>query len=93
MVLHVSRAGVARLECTDSANDKYEIELSQQVKYADEEQSFVQTYLAPLFVDVMDSGAKETEEIDFIVGEVGSITAQLKGHTVMIMPQITGEDE
>lgn len=93
IVLHVNRVGAAKLECTDSANDKFEIELSQQVKYADEEQSLVQTYLAGLFVDVVDGGAKDAEEIELVVGEVGSITTKLKGHTVMVMPQITGEEE
>jgi hypothetical protein len=92
IVLQVSRNGIARLECTDSANDKFEIELSAAAKYEDEVQSLVQTYLAGLFVDVIDAAAKESEEIDFVVGEVGSMTAKVKQHTVMIMPQITGED-
>ena len=92
IVLYVNRAGAAKLECSDSAKDKFEIELSNQVKYADEEQSLVQTYLAGLFVDVIDQGTRDTEEIDLIVGEVGSITAALKGHTVMIMPRLTDDD-
>jgi len=92
VVLHISRTGVAKIECVDSSNDKFEIELSSQVKYADEENSLVQTYLAGMFIDVIDTMARDSEAISFVVGEVGSITAVLKGHTCMIMPQITGDE-
>lgn len=92
IVFRVNRTGVAWLECVDSANDKFEIELSNQVKYADKEDSLVQTYLAGMFVDVIDSAIRELEEISFTIGEVGSITAILKGHTIMIMPRLTGDE-
>lgn len=93
VVLQVSRTGAVRLECLDSSNDRFDIELERQFEFEGEKESAVQTYLAGLFVDVLDASAKESEEIAFQLGEGGSITALAKGHTLLIMPQITtGED-
>ena len=92
VTLQVTRDGAVRVECTDSALDKFEIELSQAAKYEDEETSLVQTYLANLFIDVLDTMSKEREEIDFIVGEVGSITALIKQHTMLLMPLLQEEE-
>lgn len=93
IVLAVSRSGVVKLECVDSANDKFEIELSAQVKYAEDAESIVQTYLASLFVELIDSISREAEEFTVTIGQQGSLTATLKGHTIMVLSMIyDGED-
>jgi hypothetical protein len=92
IVLQVSRAGIARLECADSARDRFDIELSRAVEFVQDPDGIVQTYFAGLFVDMLDAAAKDTEEIALVLGQVGSITGTIKGHTVFLMPRITGED-
>ena len=92
IVLHISRAGGVTLECVDSSNDKFDIELSKPVEYVEEADSVVQTYLATLLVDVLDAAAKDAEDVTFVLGQSGSITATAKGHTLLVMSQITGEE-
>jgi hypothetical protein len=92
IVLQVSRAGTIRLECVDSSNDRFDIELSKPIEYADDKEAVVQTYLAALLIDVLDASAKDAEEIKLVMGQSGSITATARGHTLLIMPQITGEE-
>ena len=92
LVLQVARTGIVRLECVDSSNDRFDIELAKPIEFVEEAESVVQTYLAGLLVDVLDAGAKDAEEVTFVLGEAGSITATAKGHTLLVMPQITGDD-
>jgi hypothetical protein len=92
VVLHSNKSGLVRIEGKDSTNDKFEIELASQAIFVDEEDSFVQSYLAPLFCDAIDACARDNESIDLTIGESGSITIKVKGHDMVIIPQI-GEDE
>ncbi len=93
LVLQVGRTGAVRLECLDSARDMFDIELTEPAEFIGEAGSAVQTYLAALLVDVLDAGAKETETVTFVLGEVGSVTGTVRGHTVVIFPQIGGTDD
>lgn len=92
IVIQVTRAGVVRLECFDSSNDKFDIELSKEVEFVEEAEGIVQTYLGALLVDVLDAACKDSEETTIVLGEAGSITAKAKGHSLLIMSQINGED-
>lgn len=92
VTVQVTRSGVARIECVDVNNDKFETELSTQVKYVDEETSLVQSYSANLFVNLLDHAVKEVEEAEIVVGEIGSMTAKIKGHSLVIFPLVTGEE-
>lgn len=93
ITLQITRSGTARIECVDSTNDKFETELSSQVKYADEEDSHVNSYLAGHFLNVIDSAAKDSEEIALVVGQSGSVTSTVKGQTIIIFAQVDGESE
>jgi len=92
IVLQISRAGVAKLECSDSSNDRFEIEAEKEVEFIEEAEGIVQTYLAGLLTSVLEAGCKDKEEITMILGEAGSLTLTVKGHTVLVMSQISGED-
>lgn len=93
VVVQVSRAGVVRLECSDAANDRFEIELAKEVEFVEDADSIVQTYLASVLVDVLEAACKTSEEITIVLGEAGSITATANGHTLLVLPQINGEEE
>ena len=96
VVLHASRDGTVTLECVDSSNDKFVIELSSPIEFSNDHESAVQTYLASLLVDVLDAGLKdlkkEDEVVSFTLGEAGSVTTKIKNQTVLIFPQITGDE-
>ena len=92
IVLQISRTGVAKLECSDSSNDRFEIELAQEVEFIEDAEGIVQTYLASMFVDVLDAACKDSEEVTIVLGEAGSITAKVKTHDLLVMPQINGEE-
>lgn len=92
MVIQISRAGTVTLECVDSSNDRFSIELAKEVEFIEEAEGIVQTYLAGLLVDVLDAGVKDADEISVVLGEAGSLTATAKGHTLLVMSQINGED-
>ena len=93
VVFQVTRTGAVRIECVDSANDKFEIELAAQVKYVDEASSFVQSYNPNLFINILDHAGRDGEEVELVLGEVGSLTGRIKGHTVMIFPLNPGEED
>ena len=92
VVMHVSRAGAVTLECVDSSNDKFVTELTDPIEFSGEQESVVQTYLAGLLVDVLDAAAKENEVVTLTLGQAGSVTTRVKKQTVLIFPQVTGEE-
>jgi hypothetical protein len=92
IVIQISRTGVAKLECSDSANDRFDVELATEVEFVEDAESIVQTYLASILVDVLDAACKNSEEITIVLGEAGSITAVANGHTLLVLPQINGEE-
>lgn len=91
MVIQISRAGIVTLECVDSSNDRFSIELAKEVEFVEEAEGIVQTYLAGLLVDVLDAGVKDADELTIVLGEAGSITATAKSHVLLVMSQINGE--
>lgn len=92
IVIQISRAGVVKLECSDATNDRFDIELGQEVEFVEDADSVVQTYVASILVDVLDAACKNLEEITILLGEAGSITATANGHTLLVLPQINGEE-
>jgi len=93
LLLQVGRDGNVRLECVDSSNDRFEIELAKQADYMDEADSAVHSYIANVLTDVLDAAAKDAEEISLILGADGSITTTARGHELIVFPQINGEEE
>lgn len=93
IVLQISRAGTASLECSDSANDRFTIELEKEVEFVEEAEGIVQTYLAGMFVDLIAEAAKDEVEVTIVLGEAGSITTTVKGQTLLIFSQIGDEED
>lgn len=92
-VLKVGRDGVAGFEAIDSTNDRFSMDLEKQVDFENEPAPTVLTYEADRFATIIDSAAHDADEIHLRIGEFGSITLVVKGHTVLIMPHVTGEEE
>jgi hypothetical protein len=98
IVLQVNREGTVKLECSDTANDRFSIELQAPAEFDTDHESAVQTYLADLFISLLDANAQQgfgaLGQIDatFVLGQEGSITSIARNHTLLLFPQITGDD-
>lgn len=92
IVVQVSRTGVVKLECSDDTNDRFDVELEKEVEFVEDAESIVQTYVANVFVDVLDAACKNSEETTILLGEAGSIVVTANGHTLLVLPQINGEE-
>ena len=93
VVIQISRAGTVKLECADSANDRFDVELEKEVEFIEDADSIVQTYVATILVDVLDAACKNADETIITLGEAGSLTVKANGHTLLVLPQINGEEE
>lgn len=80
-----------RIECSDSNNDQYAVILEKEASFVEQEESVVFIYNAERFTSVVDAISRDTEEISLIIGEGGSLTAEVKNHSLIVMPQATGE--
>lgn len=89
--VHISRTGVVTIECSDATNDKFSVELSEQAEYVTDSESYVFSYVGQRFSDVIDALAKDDDKISFVIGEGGSATTVVKGHTLIIMSITDGE--
>ena len=92
VVIHSSRKGDIKVECAEeSTNDKFALELENTAEFTEDETSFIFTYKAANLIAALDSCNKE-DQINLIIGERGSITLPINGFTIMIMPQINGDE-
>lgn len=91
VVLKVDRSGLVRLECIDSVNDQFTLDLEHPASFMGEEEGVVFAYMATNFTQVLDLGAKEQDEVTVVVGESGSLTTLVKGHTLVIAPIVNEE--
>jgi hypothetical protein len=92
VVLRVDRTGGSYLECSDQAvGDRFTMDLEKSSQFLDEAEPFVFTYVAPNFCQLVDMAAKDSEEVDLVIGQAGSLTALVKGHTFVASPLINEE--
>lgn len=91
IVVRVSTAGETFVECTDSNNDRFALTLENAAEFVTSPESIVFVYRAELLTNLLSSSAKELDTITVVIGEGGSLTGVLRGHTLIIMPQATGE--
>lgn len=82
-----------RVECKDASNDTFTLELENPAIFEDEPDTFVTSYFMDNFTSVLDAIAKDEETIQLTIGEIGSITATVKGHTLVIIPVDTSGDD
>lgn len=92
IVLHSTRGGEIRAECAEeSTNDKFALELSTTAEFIENTSSFVFTYKAANLIAALDASNKDSDA-QLTIGESGSITLPINGFTIMLMPQINGEE-
>ena len=92
VLVKVGREGSVHIECADSTNDQFSIDLEKAAEFIDESEPAVFTYVASNYCTIIDAVVKDADSVDLVIGQMGSITVLVKGHTLMIMP-IVNEDE
>lgn len=92
VILKVNRSGSAQLECSDSSNDQFVLDVEKAVERVNEDgQAVLLTYNAANFCQVLDLAAKDSDEITLVIGEYGSLTSQVKGFSIVMVPNMNEE--
>lgn len=88
IIFKISSAGDVHIECVDSTNDQFTTGTEKPAEFVDEADNVLFTYLASYLTTVLDVGTRDADSIDLVFGHAGSITALVKGYSLMIMPNI-----
>jgi hypothetical protein len=88
IIFKISSAGDVHIECVDSTNDQFTTGTEKPAEFVDEADNVLFTYLVSYLTTVLDVGTKDAESIDLVFGHAGSITALVRGYSLMIMPNI-----
>lgn len=91
VIVKVNRNGSAQLECSDSSNDQFTIDIEKGVEQNEAGQAVLLTYNAANFCQVLDLAAKDEDEIPLVIGGYGSMTAQVKGFSIVMVPNMNEE--
>lgn len=92
-ILKIGRDGDVGFEAIDSTNDKFSMDLDKVAEFVNDIEPTVLAYEADRFAVVLDSAGRDSDEVRLDIGEFGSITMNLRGHTILIMPHINGDEE
>jgi hypothetical protein len=88
IIFKISSAGDVHIECVDSTNDQFTTGTDKPAEFVDEAENVLFTYLASYLTTVLDVGTRDADSIDLVFGHAGSITASVRGYSLMIMPNI-----
>jgi hypothetical protein len=88
IIFKISPAGDVHIECVDSTNDQFSTGTEKQAEFIDEADPLFFTYQASYLTTVLAEGTKDADSIDLVFGQAGSITALVKGYSLMVMPNI-----
>ena len=91
IVIKVGRDGSAHAECVDSNNDQFVIGLVKPAEFVNEAEPTVFVYIADRLSALLDAGAKDSDVVEVVIGEGGSLTGFVRSHNLIIMPQTNGE--
>lgn len=93
LTLAIGRNGSVRFECSSPTNEMFSTELEATVHFENDPQGIVHIYEGDRFATVLDAAARDAEEVTIVVGEFGSSTMSIKGHTVVALPEANQEDD
>lgn len=88
VIFKISGSGDVHIECVDSTNDQFSTATEQLAEFVEEADPLFFTYQASYLTTVLTEGTKDVDNIDLVFGQAGSITALVKGYSLMIMPNI-----
>ena len=81
------------IECTSPTNETYKTVLEGTAEFDGEAQNIVHVYEGNCLSQLLDAAAKDVDQVDVVLGEAGSLTTILSGHTMIMMPEANNEGE
>jgi len=93
LTLAVTRAGGVKFECSSPTNEAFATELEATAEFENDPQGIVHIYEGDRLATVLEAAARDAEEVTIVVGEFGSLTISIKGHTVVALPDANQEDD
>lgn len=91
VLVKIGREGAVHLECSDSTNDQFSMDAEKTAEFIEDAESNVFTYPATNFCGAADAVAKDSDEVQLVFGQIGSITVAVRGYTLLIMPIVNEE--
>jgi len=93
LTIAVGRGGIVRFECSAPTNEAFSTELAAEALFVNDPQGIVHIYEGDRFASVLDAAARDVEEIEFSLGESGSISLPIKGHLLIAVPNADQEND
>lgn len=88
IIFKIAASGDVHIECVDSTNDQFSTCAEKQAEFIGEVETALFTYSADYLTTVLDVGTRDADSIDLIFGQAGSITAMVRGHTLMVASNV-----
>jgi hypothetical protein len=81
------------IESTSATNETFKTVLEGSADFEGEAQNIVHTYEGNCLSTMLDSAARDADAVDAVLGEAGSLTIIINGHTMVMMPEANNEGE
>lgn len=89
----VGRDGAVKIECSSPTNEVFSTQLTLDAEFADAAQGIVNIYEGDRLATVLDAAARDSDETELVIGELGSITLLLKGSVIVALPDANKEGD
>jgi hypothetical protein len=93
LTLAIGRDGAVKFECSSPTNEAFATEFDTKAEFESDPQGIVHIYEGDRFATVLDAAARDAEEVTMVLGELGSLTISIKGHTVVALPEANQEND
>lgn len=93
LTLKITKDGYVGFECSSSTNEVFSTQTTKLAEFEGDPQAIVYIYEGSRLATVLDAASRDVEEVDLVIGEFGSITLGIKGHTMLILPDSNNEDD
>ena len=81
------------IESTSPTNETYKTVLEGSAEFVGDPQNIVHVYEGNCLSTMLDIAARDVDAVDVILGEAGSLTIIINGHTMVMMPEANNEGE
>lgn len=93
ITLAIGRTAAVKFECSSPTNEMFSTELAAAAVFENDQQAIVHIYEADRLAAVLDAAVRDADELSIVVGEFGSLTIAIKGHTLIAMPEANMESD
>lgn len=93
LTLAIARDGSVKFECSSPTNEAFSADISKSAEFENDPQGIVHIYEGDRFATVLDSAARDADEVSLVLGEFGSLTLMIKGHMLVALPNANQEDD